>query len=206
MSVAIQHPREVSQRPTSTTEPPHVKRWTKEEYLYWVERGLFQGQKLYLFRGELIEMSPMGEPHAVCLMKGTSLLVRLMPQERFFVRVQLPMNAPGESVPEPDFAVCTKEQAFVRPYPATAVLVIEAADSSIAHDREKALEYAAAKVPEYWIIDLPSRRVEIYRNPVPDPTARLGFRYPPPTIATELESIALLNEPGILVKVADLLP
>lgn len=171
----------------------------------WVERGWFQGQRLYLFRGELIEMAPMGSPHSVCLMRGTSVLTSVFPRERFFVRVQLPLTAPGESIPEPDFAVCTHEQGLHLPYPTTALLIIEVSDSSLSHDRRKALEYAAAGVPEYWIIDLNDRCIEVYRNPVEDRTSPLGFRYPPPTIVRENESIAPLSLSGEIV-VAELLP
>jgi Uma2 family endonuclease len=61
-------------------------------------------------------------------------------------------------------------------------------------------------VPEYWIIDLADRCVEIYRNPLPDHSALLGFRYPPPTVAKDGEAISALAVEGASVKVADLLP
>jgi Uma2 family endonuclease len=190
-------------------EPPHsprVKRWTTEEYLDWVNRGAFEGQRLYLFRGELIEMSPMGSPHSTSTMKSTSAFTITFPVGPYFVRVQCPFITPGDTLPEPDFAICTKETAFHLPYPKAAVLIVEVADSSLAYDREKALEYAAAGVQEYWIIDLNDRCIEVYRNPVPDRTAPLGFRYPPPTVVRENETISPLAMPTATVKVIDLLP
>jgi Uma2 family endonuclease len=171
-----------------------------------VDQGVFAGQHFYLFRGGLIEMAPMGNPHAVCVMKSTSILFKLFPTENYFLRVQLPFDAPGDSVPEPDFAICTNDQAFVKPHPKAAALIIEVSDSSIEHDREKALEYAAAGVEEYWIVDLADRCVEIYRNAVSDRSAVLGFRYPPPTVAKDTESVSPLALGGASVQVADLLP
>lgn len=205
MTTAIQHPRQTA-APASPAEaqPPHPKHWTKKEYNSLVNQGVFQNQRLYLFRGELLEMAPMGNQHAVCVMKSTSVLFNLFPSKQYFVRVQLPFDPPGQSVPEPDLAVCTHQQAFVQPHPKTAALVIEVSDTSIAHDRDKALEYAAAGVPEYWIIDLADRCVEIYRNPVPDRSAPLGFRYPPPALAKDDQTISSLA--GASLKVADLLP
>ena len=50
--------------------------------------------------------------------------------------------------------------------PATAHLVIEVAQTSHARDREKASDYAAAGVPEYWIVDLPGRTVHVHRHPL----------------------------------------
>ncbi len=50
--------------------------------------------------------------------------------------------------------------------PATAQLVVEVAESSHARDRDKARAYAAADVPEYWIVDLPGRTVHVHRHPL----------------------------------------
>jgi Uma2 family endonuclease len=207
MTTAVRHfPLHPSATPSTESQPPHPKRWTKKEYYELVDRGAFQGQRIYLFRGEIIEFSRMGNPHAVCVTKANSVFFKLFPSESYYLRVRLPFDAPGESVPEPDLAVCTLQQAFVEPHPTTAVLVIEASDSSITHDRDKALEYAAAGVPEYWIVDLSGRCVEIYRNPVPDSTAPLGFRYPPPTVAKEDQTLSPLALANAGIKVADLLP
>jgi hypothetical protein len=61
-------------------------------------------------------------------------------------------------------------------------------------------------VPEYWIVDLSARCLEIYRDPVPDRSAALGFRYPPPAVAGEDQTVPVWSLPGATVKVADILP
>ena len=185
--------------------PPRPKRWTKDEYNELVEMGGLRGQRVYLFRGDLIEMSPQYHPHAFAVTELTDALhLAFGIRQGFKLRIQLPFEVPGESMPEPDAVVCTEDQYRRKPHPNQAVLVIEVADSSLALDREKALEYAAAQVPEYWIVDVNSRRVEVYRAPVADPTTSLGFRYPPPTIVEAHESIEPLAKPGVRLAVSQL--
>lgn len=191
MSLAVETP--VLEQPA----PPHVKRWTKQEYYEIIERGAFRGQRVFLFRGEIFEISPQLHPHAFAVTRLTSALVLLFGENSGFeFRVQLPFETPGETVPEPDGLICTTAQFARQPHPNQAMLVIEVADSSLKLDREKALEYAAAQIPEYWIVDLNARQVEVYRHPVPDPTTELGYRYPPPQMVGMDGAIELLCKPG----------
>jgi Uma2 family endonuclease len=185
--------------------PPRVKRWTKREYNDLVAKGAFSGQHIYLFRGELIEMSPQYRPHAFAVTALNEVLhLAFGIRQGFKLRPQLPFEVPGDSMPEPDLLVCTDAQHLRVPHPDQAVLVIEVADSSLRDDHEKALEYAGAQVPEYWIVDVNRRQVELYRHPAPDATARHGFRYPPPQIIAATESIELLSKPGAAIAVAEL--
>lgn len=46
------------------------------------------------------------------------------------------------------------------------LLVIEVSDSTLRHDRDVKLgHYAAARIPEYWIVDLASNLLRVYRSP-----------------------------------------
>src|SRR3954470_17924844 len=103
---------------------PRVKRWTKQEYNEQVEQGWFEGKRLFLFRGELIEMPAMGQPHAIAVTKLTRVLSTLFPGE-FDVRIQLPLEVPADSMPEPDAAVVTQLAGKRFPHPNEALLVIE---------------------------------------------------------------------------------
>jgi len=158
--------------------PPRLKRWTKREYNELTAQGAFEGQHIYLFRGELIEMAPQFHPHAFTITRLNTALFKLFGLDRGYdIRIQLPFETPGESIPEPDALICTSEQLKRHPHPNRAELVIEVADSSLKEDREKAIEYAAAQVPEYWIIDVKARRLIVHRSPLAEPATALGWRY-----------------------------
>jgi Uma2 family endonuclease len=45
------------------------------------------------------------------------------------------------------------------------LLVIEVAESSLIKDRRKSTIYARAGVPEYWLVDVESQRVEVRTQP-----------------------------------------
>ena len=70
-----------------------------------------------------------------------------------------------DSVPEPDVMVVRGKQSdFDARHPTKAELVIEVAMSSVELDRENAILYAEAGVPEYWIVLGNERQVEVYRQ------------------------------------------
>ena len=81
------------------------------------------------------------------------------------VRVQQPLVSGDDSEPEPDIAIVPKA-SYSAAHPDRAMLVIEVAESSLEHDRDtKGSLYALAGVPEYWIIDVVRRSVEVYGDP-----------------------------------------
>jgi Uma2 family endonuclease len=81
-------------------------------------------------------------------------------------------------------------------------LLAEIGDSSLAQDRiTKQGIYAAAGVPEYWIVNVRDDCVEILRRP--DLRAR-GYRER--HVAGPGETIELVALPGARVLVSDLLP
>ena len=159
------------------TSPPFrcVKRWTKEEY-FELAAGSLEGKRIYLYRGELIEMASMGALHAFGATAAEDWCHDTF-RPTYRVRAEKPLEMPDDSVPEPDVAVVTHEQMVRRPAPNVALLVIEVSDRSIELDRDMAFDYAAAGVPDYWVVNMVAREVEVYRDPVPDPASITGHRY-----------------------------
>ena len=91
--------------------------------------------------------------------------------------------------------------------PTTAALVVEISETSLRKDRKlKAHIYAQAGLPDYWIVNLVDRQLEVHRLPGPDPSRRGRFRYADVTIVPESGSIAPLAAPQSMIAVADVLP
>jgi Uma2 family endonuclease len=139
------------------------------EYDRLVDAGAFEDERVELLRGFLVTMSPQGNLHAWITAELTRLLIVQLAQrgldDRFVVRPQLPYAASDDSEPEPDLAIVPR-QAFGDPHPDRALLVIEVADSSLRKDRDiKRDIYAEAGVPEYWIVDVAGRAVEVHTTP-----------------------------------------
>jgi Uma2 family endonuclease len=184
--------------------PPRVKRWTKAEFYSLDEQGMFDGQRVVLHRGELIEMAKMGRLHAIGVMNVSDWLYSTYRSDHR-IRIQLPLEVPGETVPLPDGVVVKAEQAFREPHPNAAILVIEVADSSLELDRDMVFDYAAAGIPEYWILNMRGRSLEVFREPVADAATATGFRFAWHRVVTETESFAPLARPDSPVAVSTLL-
>lgn len=134
-------------------------------YHHLATRGTFEGRRVQLVYGTVLEMSPMGTPHANAIAKLIPALARIKPDD-LDLRVQLPLAAAEDSEPEPDFAFVRSQTGFEEDHPASAVLIIEIADSSLRLDLgPKAKLYAEMGVPEYWVVDLGARTTHVHRSP-----------------------------------------
>jgi len=106
--------------------------------------------------------------------------------------------------PEPDVAVVAGSPRDGNAHPTTAALVIEISDTTLQYDTTTKVElYAAAAIPEYWVLDINSRTLLIYRDPFTD-AARVSTYRTQSTIAAT-DSVIPLAVAGA-IRVADLLP
>lgn len=144
--------------------PEHFRPLRRVEYDRLVELGTFDGERIELIAGELRRMSPIGPPHTSTVDRLNELLVVAL-QGRARVRTQGSFAAGELSEPEPDFCVLPRGD-YDHAHPHEAHLIIEVADSSLKYDRgQKAALYAECGVPEYWIVNLVERVVEVHRAP-----------------------------------------
>lgn len=141
---------------------------SRVEYERMIDAGLFRGERVELWRGVIVTMSPQKSPHAAAVQKLTKLFVlTLSATNRADVRVQLPLALSDDSEPEPDLAIVSPAD-YRDAHPPTALLVIEVADTSLEDDRGcKADDYAAAGIAEYWVVDVRGRTIEVHREPSP---------------------------------------
>lgn len=143
------------------------RRFTVDEYYRLAEAGILaEDERVELIEGVIVEMTPQGRSHAVVIGNLIPLLVRAIGDE-LKLRVQQPLTLGDRSEPEPDLAVVSsREIREARRHPRTALLVIEVSDASHRRDRDlKARVYAAAGIPEYWIVDVTARSVELLSDP-----------------------------------------
>lgn len=137
-------------------------RFDAETYGRIVESGALDDQRVELIDGRIVDMSPQTTSHSGVIERLTQLLVG-----DGVLRVQLPLHVASDSVPAPDIALTETASDWDR-HPTTALLVVEVAVSSHALDRGRKAElYAAAGVPEYWVVDVPGRSVAVHREPRP---------------------------------------
>jgi Uma2 family endonuclease len=139
-----------------------------DDFVRMSEAGILRpDERLELVRGEIIQMAPIGARHHACVLLLTRFLGRL--GDEAVVSVQGPLAVDAYTVRYPD-VVLLKPRAdyYVTAVPSAgdAVLVVEVGDSTVSADREEKLpQYAAAGIPEAWIVDLPANAIEIYRQP-----------------------------------------
>ena len=159
---------------------------------------LAEDDRVELLDGVLVEMSPQGAGHAGAVARLTMLLAPVAAAAGLVVSPQCPLNVDSPiSQPEPDLAV-VPERSW-ESYPALALLVIEISVTSRAVDLgRKAAIYAAAAIPDYWVLDLAGRRLVVHREPVDD-------RYATIEVLTDADVVTAARLP-LTVAVAELLP
>jgi Uma2 family endonuclease len=148
---------------------------SRAEYVALHERGAFDDDdtRVELLYGRIVPMSPIGGPHRYSVRRLSELLIRGISEGRAVVYVQSSFLAPFQSQPEPDITVVAPGDYLDDP-PAVAYLVIEVAETSLRKDRDlKARLYAAAGVPEYWIVNVVNDVVEVHTEPGPDGYAQV---------------------------------
>ncbi|MGH3087194.1 MAG: Uma2 family endonuclease [Rubrobacteraceae bacterium] len=147
-------------------------RFSVEEYRRMGEAGLFaEDDRVELIRGEIVDMNPIGAPHAACVTNLTHTLVEKA-RGRFFVSVQNSFGAVDDSEPQPDFCLLRKRPSQSDeeiPSGEGLFIAIEVSDATLAYDRNVKLPlYAETGIPEAWIVDLQNKKVEVYSEPSPD--------------------------------------
>jgi Uma2 family endonuclease len=187
---------------------PRTKRWSRLEYERLIDLGAFRpGERIELVDGALLVREPQGGPHATAVGLAEDLL-RGAFGAGWTVRVQMPVALDDDSEPEPDVAVVRgARRDYTRAHPARPVLVVEVADASLALDRgEKAALYARAAVPDYWIVNLVNRTVEVHRDPVAAPDSPHGWRYRSIITLRAGDFLTPLALHSSAIAVSDLLP
>ncbi len=144
-------------------------RFTVEEFHKMGEAGIFgEDDRVELIDGEVMEMSPAGWRH-VWSVNALTMLLASQAQGRYVVSVQNPLTISEHGQPQPDLVLIKDLPPGRLPTPADSLLAVEVSDSSLAYDRNiKLPRYAAAGVPEVWILNLQANSIEVHSDPTPD--------------------------------------
>lgn len=146
------------------------RKLTVADFLRMGETGVFApDERVELLDGEIYTMSPPSSKHAAWVDRVMKALERTC-GDRTLVRVQSPIKLSDISSPEPDVAVLVPRTDFYEaelPSAQDVLLVVEVSLSTLAYDRtSKLAAYAGAHIPEYWIVNLDERQLEVHREPV----------------------------------------
>ena len=155
-----------------------------------------------LIEGEIIEMSPIGTGHAVCVNRLARILFWSLSDE-ITISVQNPVCLSNFSEPEPDFAILKGQPENYEnqhPEPEDILALIEVSDSTVDYDRtRKAPLYGRHQIRELWIIDLNAQVIEVYRSPSSNGYQQIQ-------ILQQGQSVEFEALPNILIKVTWILP
>jgi Uma2 family endonuclease len=179
-----------------------LKRWTRSEYDRLIDAGVLSPEeRVELLDGDIVRMWPQNPGHSVAIGNVEDVLRDVFRTDAH-IRIQMPFLGDDYSEPEPDIAVVRGHRRdYLVAHPATAILLVEVADSTLDYDRRrKGPAYARADVPEYWIVNLVERLIEVYRDPTPDRGYQTVSRFRPG------DSFSPLAAPGTTFAVDDLLP
>lgn len=175
-----------------------VRKLTRQEYDRLIQLGWFENERVELIDGILVATSPQGTRHAEAIGRLTRVLVSLV-GTRALVRIQLPLALGDLSEPEPDVAI-VENGDYSAEHPTAALLVIEVAQSSLRTDRDIKMQlYAAAGIPECWLVDVAARAVDVYRGPAPGGYSSL-------VRITEDGALRPLHFPDLSLAVREILP
>ncbi len=178
--------------------------WTVDQFFRLGELGVLDGPGRYeLSDGLIYFMPPQSAPHYSTIQQIAVHLRTLLQsvQTEAYVREQGPLVFGIDAYVEPDLAVVAGSRAdYKQSHPATALLAVEVSHTPYRKDSSvKRAAYASAQVSEYWIVNLPERRVEVYRDP-------RGDDYDTRFTFTGERAFAPLFAPGASLTASDLLP
>jgi Uma2 family endonuclease len=185
-----------------------IRRWKRVEYEQLIDKGVFTpGERLELIDGLLLVAEPQSSSHFTAVRLVAVALARAF-GEGWDVRPEGPIALDDDSEPEPDVAVVRGgPRDYAEAHPADPVLVVEVALTSLVFDRErKSSLYARAGRPEYWIVNLVDRVLEVHREPGPSASAPYAWDYHSVEVLSPGDHARPLAAPEARIAVDDLLP
>jgi len=176
--------------------------FTVDSYHRLAELGILdEDDRVELLDGQIVEMTPIGGAHAACVIRLNNLLARRSRSDTA-VSMQNAVVLSERWEPQPDIVVLRRPGGLGGawlPTPQDVLLVIEVADTSLERDRDvKIPRYAAAGIPEAWLVDLAGDAISVCRGPGPDGYTEI-------VTVTRAETLRPLLLPEVAVAVDEIL-
>lgn len=181
--------------------PEYRRKYTREDCRVLAAAGLLDLERYELIDGELVSKMGKSRLHSNVLRLLAKWLVAMFGDD--FVDKEVSVRLDSLNEPEPDAIVLNKPALSIQtdnPTPADIRLLVEVSVSTREYDLgPKAARYAAAGIPEYWVLDIEQNRIVVHRDPAP-----AGYQ----AIAAYSASEALspLAAPGAVIRLTDLVP
>jgi Uma2 family endonuclease len=146
-----------------------LHRFTVEEYYRMEEIGVLDPDaRVELLDGEIYDLSSIS-PFDAGVSIHLGQLFCLAAKGRWIVSLRNPVRLDKFCEPVPDLTLLkwvSHDYMLHHPTAVDVFLLIEIADLSIEHDRGRKLPiYARFDIAEVWIVNLPDRTIEVYREP-----------------------------------------
>jgi Uma2 family endonuclease len=139
------------------------------------EGKIEEGSRTFLWDGEVIEPMPENLPHINAVDHLRRLIEARLPVADWTVYPGHPVALSDGYEPQPDISVHRGPRSNYRinkPTPPDVALLVEVADTTYSENVGKFLRrYALEGIPQYWIVNLQARRVEVYTGPIPEQEA-----------------------------------
>lgn len=179
--------------------PPH--RFSREDYHAIAKAGILgEDDRVELIAGEIITQMPIGTAHAAAVKRFNKIFTNLA-QNRCIVSVQDPLALDPYSEPQSDLALLRLRSDYYaneHPHLEDVLLIVEVADTSLAFDREEKIPlYAAAGIPEVWLVELTDKSLSVFRHP-------MHGSYTEVTRHRSGEILAISGLPGASLAISDL--
>ena len=132
-----------------------------------IESGVLNNRSVELLEGEIIEMSPEGPLHRFTNDTAAEYLRELLRgQAKIFEAHPITLS---NSEPEPDIAIVRLPNTNYltrHPYTEDIYWLIEISNTTLEEDLGKKKKiYANASINEYWVINLKTREIIVFREP-----------------------------------------
>lgn len=180
-----------------------LTKWSVADYRQMREFGILDRRRCELIDGEIWDMAPEGQFHRFINDRGAEYLRRILQgKAKIFEAHPITLET---SEPQPDIAIVRlPDTRYLKhhPYPADIYWLIEIADTTLTYDLEtKRRVYAAAGIPEYWVVNIASRELIVFRDLQGDDfasreTLKEGSIYPLafPDLAIAVDSLISIPE------------